>query len=93
MGVPGSPVKQIRKKLRLSQTQLAAAIGVSKGHMSEVEAGIASLDEKLKLFLEKLSIDVETVEEKHKAFMSYKRQQYRDEAVRAIQAEADHWEK
>ena len=90
MRVPRSPVKQIREKLRLSQTQFAAAVGVSKGHMSEVEAGIAPLGKKLKLFLEKLSVDVETVEEEHKDFMNCKRQQYRDEAMQAIRAEADH---
>jgi len=71
--VPGSPVKQIREKLQLSQTQFAAAVGVSKEYVSEVEAGIAPLDKKLKLFLEKLFVDVETVEEKHRVSVNYTR--------------------
>ena len=82
-----SPTKQIRQKLQLTQTQFAAAAGVSKGHMSEVETGIAPLSEKLKRFLEELFIDVETVEDKHKAYMDFKIQQYRAEATRSAQSE------
>ncbi len=86
MRVTKSPTKQIREKLRLTQTQFATAAGVSKGHMSEVETGIAPLSEKIKIFLQELLIDVEAVEEKHRAYMEFKRRQYRAEAIRSAQA-------
>lgn len=88
MGVTKSPTKRIRQKLRLTQTQFAAAAGVSKGYMSEVETGIAPLGEKLKRYLEELSIDIETVEREHKAYMDFKINQYRAQAARAIQEES-----
>ena len=67
-----SPIKQIREQLKLTQSQFAAVTGASKGHMSEVEAGIASLGDKIKSFLEQISVDVDSVEDKHKAYMEYK---------------------
>lgn len=39
--------RQIQEEVQLTQTWFAAA-SVSKGHMSEVEAGIAALSEKIK---------------------------------------------
>ena len=71
----------------MTQTQFAAIAGVSKGHMSEVEAGIAPLGDKLKVFLEEISIDAETVAEKHKIYMGFKRRQHRAAAERIVQAE------
>lgn len=89
MRVIKSPTKQIREKLQLTQTQFAAAAGVSKGHMSEVETGIAPLGEKLKRYLEELSIDVKAVEREHRAYMDFKKKQYRAQAARAIQEKAE----
>ena len=83
-----SPIKQVRERLRFTQTEFAAAAGVSKGNMSEMESGIAQLSEKMKVFLKDLLVDVKTVEEKHKAYMDSKRQQYREEAERRARAEA-----
>jgi len=89
-----SPIRQIRERLRLTQAQFAAAAGVSKGHMSEVETGIAGLSEKIKEFLRELFIDVEKVEKEHNAYMDHRRQQYRAVAAeRAAQAEDQHQEK
>ena len=88
-----SPIRQMREKLQLTQTQFAAVTGVSKGHMSEVETGIAPLSEKIKEFLRELSIDVEKVEKEHNVYMEYRRQQYRAIAAeRAAQAEDQHQE-
>ena len=81
-----SPTKRIRQKLQLTQTQFATAAGVSKGYMSEVETGIAPLSEKIKIFLQELFVDVEAVEGKHRAYMEFKRRQYRAEAIRSAQA-------
>lgn len=69
----------------MTQTQFAAAAGVSKGHMSEVETGIAHLGEKLKRFLEHLSVDAEMVEKEHRSYMDHKIQQYRAQAERGAQ--------
>lgn len=84
-----SPTKRIRQKLQLTQTQFATAVGVSKGYMSEVETGIAPLSEKIRIFLQELYIDVEAVEEKHRAYMELKRRQYRAEAIRSAQTEEE----
>jgi hypothetical protein len=56
--------------------------------MSEVEAGIAPLGEKIKSFLAELFIDVEMVEKKHKSYMEFKKQQCRADAQRAARGEA-----
>ena len=84
-----SPTKRIRQKLKLTQTQFATAAGVSKGYMSEVETGMAPLSEKIKIFLQDLFIDVEAVEANHRAYMEFKRRQYRAEAVHSAQAEKE----
>jgi len=84
-----SPVKHIREQLQITQTHFASIAGVSKGYMSEVEAGIAALSEKMKEFLKELFIDVETVEKKHEFYMKCKQRQYREEAARGVQAEAE----
>ena len=39
MRIARSPIKQIRKRLQLTQAQFAAVAGVSSGHMCEVETG------------------------------------------------------
>ena len=88
MIVTKSPVKHIREMLHMTQTQFAAIVGVSTGHTSEVESGIAPLGDKLKGFLKELFINDDEVERKHQAYMDFKRKQYRAEASRAVQAEA-----
>ena len=90
MRVTMSPTKQIREKLQLTQTQFAITIGVSKGHMSEVEAGIAPLSGKIKDFLEALCVNVEEIEKKHEVYMEHKRQLYRAEAAQVVQAGTHH---
>ena len=82
-----SPIKQIREKLQLTQAQFAAGAGVSSGHMSEVETGVAPLSDKIKEFLRELFIDVEMVEEKHNVYMEFKRRQYRGESTSGAEAE------
>ena len=76
-----SPIKQIRGRLQLTQARFAAVAGVSSGHMSEVETGVASLSDKFKEFLRELFIDVETVEEKHNVYMEFRRRQYRGKST------------
>lgn len=82
-----SPIRQIRMRFQLTQAQFAAIAGVSTGHMSEVENGVASLSDKLKAFLNDLFIDVETVEEKHNIYMVFKQRQYWGEATGDAQIE------
>ncbi len=76
-----SPIRQIRERLQLTQAQFAAVAGVSNGHMSEVETGVASLSDKIKEFLMDLYIDVETVVEKHNVYVEFRRRQYRGEST------------
>lgn len=38
----GERIKEIRKELRMQQKELAASLGVSSSHLSEVESGKAS---------------------------------------------------
>ena len=89
MHIEKSPMRRIREKLQLTQAQFAAAAGVSKGHMSEVESGVTALSERIKDFLEELSIDVEAVERENNLYRRYKRRQYIEAAERAVQGE-DH---
>jgi hypothetical protein len=74
-------------RFQLTQAQFAAIVGVSTGHMSEVENGVASLSDRIKAFLNELFIDVETVEEKHNIYMILRQRQYRGEAASAAQIE------
>ena len=89
MWIVTSPIKQIRERLQITQAQFAAVAGVSSGHMSEVETGVASLSDKIKEFLRELFIDVETVEEEHNVYMEFKRRQYNGELTSDAQVEVD----
>lgn len=89
MNVTKSPMKEIRERFDITQTQFAAAAGISKGHMCEVETGIAQFSQGLRDFLKEMSIDVEAVEEEHKAYMESVRQKYRAKILSAVQMEAD----
>ena len=90
MRVTDSPTKRIRERLQLTQTQFAAIAGVSKGHMSEVEAGIAQLGEKIEGFLAELFIDVERVKRKHEKYIEFRRWQYMAGAECTVRDKAQH---
>ena len=82
MEVVASPVKEIRKKLQLTQAQFATVAGVSKGHMSEVESGIAHLSDKIIDFLEGIFVDVNEVKKKHEAYIRFRTQKNREAAAK-----------
>lgn len=75
-----SPIKQMRKRLKMTQADFAEAVGVSRGHMCEVDSGIAPLSEKIKDFLKDIFVDIEAVEKEHNAYMKYRQEQYRGTA-------------
>ena len=49
--------------------------------------GHSSIGKKIRDFLKEFFVDVETVEKEHKAYMKYKRQEYRDKAESAAQGD------
>ncbi len=51
-----SPLKRMRKKRKVRQADLASLAGVSKGHLSEVETGIAMPNPKLSRLLAALDL-------------------------------------
>jgi predicted transcriptional regulator len=64
-----SPLKKIRKELNLTQLELARETGLSQGYISEMEAGLVSLDKKLKDFLKNINNNLIDIEEKQNKFM------------------------
>ena len=64
-----SPLKKIRKELNLTQLELARETGLSQGYISEMEAGLVSLDKKLIEFLTKIVTKISDIEERHNKFM------------------------
>lgn len=51
-----SPLKRMRKDRKLRQADVASLAGVSKGHLSEVETGIAMPNPKLSRLLEAIDL-------------------------------------
>jgi len=70
-----SPLKKIRKDLKLTQLELARETGLSQGYISEMEAGLVSLDVKLKDFLMNVSSNLAGIEEKHNIFMEKRKRE------------------
>jgi len=70
-----SPIKKLRKKLDLSQSQFARLVGVSQSHISEIECGISKIDEKVEYFLYQLSsIEPDEIIEEQLEFIEYSQQ-------------------
>jgi len=70
-----SPIKRLRKKLDLSQSEFARLVGVSQSHISEIECGISRIDEKVENFLYQLSsINTDEIKEEQLEFIEYSQQ-------------------
>ena len=70
-----SPIKELRKNLRYTQRELAAAAGDTQGHISDVEKGLIALDHQLIDFLELVGIDSAEIEQKQKEYMEETKKQ------------------
>jgi len=66
-----SPIKELRKNLKYTQRELAAAAGESQGHISDVEKGLIPLDRKIIDFLELVGIDSAETNQRQKDYMEY----------------------
>lgn len=72
-----SPIKAIRLERNIDVKRFAACAGISAGHLSEVENGLAEIDEKLRSFLaDELGEDAAKVLAKHRRFMTSKKREW-----------------
>lgn len=78
-----SPLKKLRETLELSEQELATLAGVSQGHVSNVERGIADLGDKLEVFLTKIKADVTKIINCHKLFMEARRKEMQSKLQRS----------
>ena len=71
-----SPIKTLRKKLDLTQSEFARLVGISQSHISEIECGISQIDEKIEDFIRQLSsINPEEIISEQLAFIQYHHQE------------------
>jgi len=66
-----SPLKTLRKKLGITQPQLARLAGVSQSQISEVENGMIEIRGKLLSYLQNTGKDILNIKDQQKEFMSY----------------------
>lgn len=62
-----SPIRELREKLKLNQTEMAREAGVSQAHISEVEHCLVTMKRNLIKFLMENNFDVNKIVEQQDA--------------------------
>lgn len=71
-----SPLKEFREHLGLTQMQLAKLAGVSQGHVSEVEGGVADPAPALVSYINERVENAEEILAEHEKFVREKRREW-----------------
>ena len=71
--MPESPIEKWRKKLGLTQAELAELSGASQGHISQVENATAEIGDKLEEFLTNVGKSANDALKNQKEFMELNR--------------------
>ena len=79
-----SPVRELRKKLGMSQREFALLIGKSAGYLSDLEAGMTNLADDMLRELTAIGADTDELAERHRSFMEQKRGELRKASIEKL---------
>jgi transcriptional regulator with XRE-family HTH domain len=72
-----SPIRRMRKKLSMTQPELALSLNISQGSVSKVENGLAQIPQRAIESLQEIYVDSDRVVELQKKFVNGKEAELR----------------